>query len=300
MRKTYNIRWRESDVEKLQRKINNFNQRLYRQQKKKPDAQHLPARKNLKSEAEKVQTRAEFNSLLKALDRFTAKTAQPAKNKNKKSAAKISKWGVQEDIRQQKIHKKREMARAEALKEKEVTQGGKGTGKTRAEMGKLREQPTNIPIYDPTTMKQEEWETHRKYVENALKPSYSYEKAMMFQKNYIKGLIRVGMPKDVIDMLQRVDPAKFVEIIETDEYATFDFIYDPAGVAAVADLLRETWADAAGENYAIDSDRESAIETEVETEAMQGYFGRHYTKDWAKWEREHWGNKRMKRRKKKK
>ena len=248
---------------------------------------------------ENIQTRAEFNALIRSLNRFTAKSAKPAKNKNKRGGAQISQWEVKENIRQQNIHKKREIAKAESLKEKEVTQGGKGTGKTRAEMGKLREQPTNIPIYDPTQMRQEEWEVHKKYIENALKPSYSYERALLFQKNYIKGLIRVGMPRDVNEMLQRVDPKKFVEILDTDEYATFDFIYDPAGVAAVADLLRETWADAVNEETIFDDMQEMTIEQEVQNEAAQGYYGRRYTKDWAKWEREHWGSRRIKRRKKK-
>lgn len=249
---------------------------------------------------ENIQTRAEFNALIRSLNRFTAKSAKPAKNKNKRGGAQISQWEVKENIRQQNIHKKREIAKAEALKEKEVTQGGKGTGKTRAEMGRLREQPTNIPIYDPTQMKQEEWEVHKKYIENALKPSYSYERAQMYQKNYIKGLIRAGMPRDVIEMLQRVDPKTFVEILDTDEYATFDFIYDPAGVAAVADLLRETWSDAVNKTQTFSDAQELSIEEEVLTEASQGYYGRHYTKDWAKWERKNWGDRRIKRRKKKK
>lgn len=293
-RNQYNMRWRENDAELLKRTIRNFNQRLYRQRKKNAEADYLPESYTMERAVSQIQTRSDFKSLIKSLNRFGAKTAKPIKSKR---GAKMTEWERKENIRQQKIRKKREEKRAEELANMPVTQGGKPTGKTRAEMGKIKEQPSKIEISDPANKSQEEWELHKGFIEKALTPAFTYERAEMWQRNYIKGLIRQGIPQDVIELVQKVNPIDFARIIDTEEYATFDFIYDPAGVAAVAQYLREAWSDAASTEKAISDDVVKMKEEEVETEHATGYDGRRYTSDWWKWEKEHWGARRKPRRK---
>lgn len=297
-RKQYNMRWGESDAELLQRTINNFNQRLYRARKNNPEnAQYMPSRTTPKKAVEQIQTRADFNALIKSLNRFTAESAKIITSKR---GAKMTEWERKEDITKQRKIKKKEIERAEELESMEVKQGSKGTGVTRAEMGRLREQPKNIQITDPANLSQQEWELHRKLIESKMKPTYHFEKAKFWQQNYIKGLIRAGFPHDVIEMVQKVNPDVFWKVIDTNEYATFDFIYSPNELAGLADFIRETWQEHVGETEYIGTEMVQAKEAEVNAERESGYEGRRRTDDWWKWEREHWGTRRKPRKRGKK
>lgn len=247
---------------------------------------------------ENITTRAEFNSRLKAIKRFGAKTA--VKNKVNKQL-NISVWELKERIRQEKVTLKREQRAREEVMESPVTKRGKSTGKTRAEMGTVKEHPErHRQLDDVEHMTQEEWDTATRGIDEKLHRSYSYEAAKRMQSNYIKGLIRAGHPADLIEMLQKIDPRTFARVLDTEIYATFDFIYDPAELKGVTEKIRDAWIDAVGENYVFTDAEVGDIANDVVTESEQGYRGRHYMseKEWRAWEYENWNERRKPRRKK--
>lgn len=247
-----------------------------------------------------ITTRAEFNAHLKALKRFGAKTAIL----NTKAKTPMSVWETKETLRKNKVYKKREEKRKAELGEKPVYTGGKPTGFKRKEMGRIKENPKDIPIYDPETMKKEEWELFKKQMNTALDKEFDISRAIKAQENYIKGLIRIGADPELIDMVRHVDPKLFSEVIDLDELADFDYIYSPDELQNRMDNLKAAWKRVVSDNEFVAEEVVYQKELEIDSDRAQGYTGRRMTDqkdvEWRQWEREHWGSRRAPRKKAKK
>lgn len=71
MQKSHKIRWRDSDVEQLARKVKNYNAKLSRELKKNPEAaQFLPEKISLKEIKKTIATRKDLNRQLEKLSDF--------------------------------------------------------------------------------------------------------------------------------------------------------------------------------------------------------------------------------------
>lgn len=270
MSKQYNIRWRDSDYEKLQRAINNFNARLYTQQKANKGANWLPDRQRKTEAVETIKTRSDFNRYIKRLERFNAKTAKKVKSKR---GAETTDWQLKEFKRNQRAENKRREKLAKEIGSQEVTIAGKPTGIKRAEMGKISENAVKPDKKKFENMSQKEWDKAFALMDARMHSSYTDEKRKLWMRNYVKGLIREGYPDDIIELLQKVDPDTFAKVIDLDETATIAFIYDPQQLAERIEILRNLWSEHAGENNINHFDTE-AILKEVLEEAKRGYFGK--------------------------
>ena len=273
---------------------------MSRIQKKNPSWDFLPEKLTLKGEMSQITTRSEYNAHLKALKRFGAKTAVL----NKKAKTPMSKWETAELVRTNKVYKKREERRVAELGEKEVTRGGQPTGIKRKEMGRIKEQPKTFPVYNPETMKKEEWDLFKKQMNTALDTGFDYKRAMNAQENYIKGLIRIGADPELIDMVRHVDPKLFAEVIDLDELADFDYIYSPDELEMRMENLKSAWNRVVSEREFIEEAVVDRKMLEIESDMAQGYTGRRMTTqkdaEWRQWEREHWSGRRSPRKRAKK
>lgn len=239
----YKIRWRNSDLEELQRTINNFNNKLYRIKKNHPEMiDYLPQRMTKKEAIAAIETRADFKRVVNSLQRFSKRGAEAPVSSSR--GAKATQWEVDEFKRKQAIENARRTRERKAIEEKEVKIAGKGQGKTRAEMGTIKEndlKPSKKNFYN---MSQKEWELASKNIDRQLNATARREKRAQMRENYLKGLTENGFLDDSPELekyIRGIDLDTFFETVQTDETATFFFYKDPIAYKARLDTLIETW-----------------------------------------------------------
>ena len=233
------------DVERATKVINNFNARQYRQAKNNPDADYLPPRMNLTKLWGMVETRADFNFLMESLESFNAETAKPVKSNR---GAVTTKW--QYDI-WKKMEEKDNRERDKLYKKissKEVKIGGVGQGSTRAQMGEITENAVKPVERNFYNMSQKEFERSFFALDKRLHDSTKQDMKEQWMRNYVKGMIRMGYPDDVIEMFKHIDVEDFIINIDVDETATFTFIYDPQEFETLVDYIRDSWEEYVDEN----------------------------------------------------
>lgn len=249
MQKQPNIRWRKRDSELLRQEINRFNSRLYYQQKKNPYANWLPERANVSKAVEGIQTRADFNRFISSLRQFNAETAKKVPREGRKATTV---WAEkQKDTKEQRLRKQalanKEAANkhreqlAKEIGEMEVYQGTKPTGIKRAEMGSIKENAVKPLTQDIESMNETQLQKFIERTDRMLDANVEQRKKELWQRNYIKGLIREGYPPDIIELIKEIEPDDFAKIVDTNEYATIKFIYDPKELETRAKQIRETW-----------------------------------------------------------
>lgn len=240
MSKQHNIRWRKNDNAELRRVVKNFNAKITRQLKKNPELEKaLPDKVSVKELKKDIATRKDLNFYLNKMKRFSEKGAEEIVKSDK--GAISTKWAVQEFEREQKAENRRRKKREKELGEKEVTVSNKPTGAKRKEMGKIKENEVKEHKGKFKNKSQEEWEKASKLMEKRMTDAYSQDKKKQMLENYVKGLISEGYSDKLLKMLDKVPIEKFLELNDTDENASFGFIYDPIELKAREDYLIELW-----------------------------------------------------------
>ena len=250
MQKQPEIRWRKRDLELLQQEINRFNERVNYQKKKNPDANYLPEKANKNVAVGSIKTRTDYNRYIKSLKAFNAKTAKKVPREGQKaSTVWAEKERKKERKRKEKEYKRKEEERnkqrvktAEEIGEMEVTQAGKGTGVKRAEMGSIKENATTPTVRDVKKLTDKQLDEALEMIDRQIDPSHTRKKRELWQRNYIKALVREGYPSDVIELIKEIDPDDFAKIVDVDEYATIKFVYDPLEMQTRVNKIRETWS----------------------------------------------------------
>lgn len=235
------IRWKQSDDAELNRLIKNFNAKLTRLSKSRPeDMPYMPDRVSKKELMKNIETRADLNTIKRRLANFTKRGSEEIITS--KRGAKATKYDVHEfNVNQRRENKRREERKKE-LDKKEVTITGKGTGVTRAQMREEKQIELLPSKKNFQNMSQGDWEKSSKLFDKLILDSYSTRQKEEMLQNYIKGLVREGFSEDVINVVQHVPLDKFVDTVMTDETATFDFIYDPIELKAREEELISLWS----------------------------------------------------------
>ena len=235
------IRWRDSDTAELNRLIKNFNAKLYREEKKNPaTADYLPSRVKKSEVIKSIETRADFNRLKKSLSAFSKRGAEkPVKSSR---GAKATQWEVDEFKKKQKIENVRRTRERNKLNEKEMKSRGKPTGLKRGEMGTVKENSLKPNKKKFENLSQKEWEKAKLNIDKSLNAQHREQKKQTMKDNYIKGLENAGYSDDVIDLVKNTNVDDFMETVDTDTEATFDFIYDPIEQKQKEEALKQVWA----------------------------------------------------------
>ena len=237
------IRWRDGDVQELQRIINNYNNKLYRLKKNHPEtADFLPQRMTKKDAIAAIETRADFKRLTHSLQRFSKRGAEAPVVSSR--GAKATKWEVEEFRRKQQIENARRTRERKAIESKEVKIAGKGQGRTRAEMGSIKENELKPSRKKFQNMSQKEWELASKNMDKLLNATARNEKKLQMRENYLKGLTENGFLDDnpeLEEYIRGIDIDTFYETVQTDETATFFFYKDPIAYKSRLDTLIDTW-----------------------------------------------------------
>lgn len=237
------IRWRESDTQELQRIINNYNNKLYRLKKAHPEmADFLPQRMTKKEAIASIETRADFNRLTKSLQRFSKRGAEKPVTSSR--GAKATQWEIDEFKIKQRVENARRAREREKIESKEVKIAGKRQGKTRAEMGSIKENALKPSKKNFNNMSQKEWDLASKNIDKMLNATEREKKKLEMRENYIKGLTQNGFLDENPELekfIRGMDIDTFYETVQTDETATFFFYKDPIAWNARRDALIDTW-----------------------------------------------------------
>ena len=237
------IRWRESDSLELQRAINNFNAKLYREHKKNPDtANYLPSRVKKSELVKGIKTRADLTRTINSLKRFSKRGAEkPVKSTR---GAKATQWELDEFKRKQRTENARRTRERKKIEEKPVTSRGQKTGSKRSEMGSIKANSLKPNKANFNNLSQKEWELAKESIEKSITPLHQEFLKHNMRLNYIKGLQNAGFSDDIISLVYEMDIDDFIEVTQTDTEAEFDFIYDPIEFNLKNEALREVWENA--------------------------------------------------------
>lgn len=247
MSKQYNIRWGRSDYSRLSHLVRKVNKKVFEIEVKRPDiAGYQPAMLDYQDVKENIKTRQDFNNFINKYNRYLREGVEETLKSDRGAVA--SKWAVREFEIAQRAENTRRRATAKRLGEKEVTLGGKSTGVKRAEMGKIKENAVRPSQKKFKNQSQREWDLASRLFDKKMHSTYNDERQQKMIENYVKGLIAEGYNDELIDLMNKIPLSKFLEVVDTDEKATIDFIYDPLELKVKQDSLIEMWEQYADDN----------------------------------------------------
>lgn len=240
MPRQHNIRWRRSDYSKLSHLVKKVNQKIIDIEVKRPDISGLqPNFLDYQDAKAQIKTRKDLINFLNKYKRYLREGVEEVVSSSR--GAKATQWEVNEFNINQRAENVRRANTRKRLGEKEVTIAGKGTGIKRAEMGSIKENDARPSRKRFGNMSQKEWEHAFKNMEQKMRSTYNAERQAKMIQNYVKGLGAVGYSKELQEIMNHVPLDTFMDVVDTDETATFDFIYDPIELALKQERLIELW-----------------------------------------------------------
>ena len=247
MPKQYNIRWGRSDYSKLSHLVRKVNKKVFEIEVKRPDiADYQPDMIDYQDLKSQIRTRQDFQNIVNRYERYLREGSEEVRTSER--GAKASEWAVKEFEIAQRAENVRRANTRKKLGEQEVTIAGKATGVKRAEMGSTKENATRPSKKKFDNQSQREWDLASKLFERKMLSSYSDDRQKQMIENYVKGLIAEGYSDELQQLMNKIPLDKFLEVIDTDETATFSFIYDPLELKGKEELLIETWQKYADES----------------------------------------------------
>lgn len=243
MRKQYQIRIRESDIEKLSKTVKNFNARVSYAKKRtsESDVAFLPPKIRLKDALASVETRAEFNRLINKLNRFTAKTAGIVETSK---GAKTTKWMLNEVKREDRRIVRENIKKKEALANQTPLSRGQEMGSFRpfdeATKDVLRTRERNFDNYN-----QKNFDKAARAIDRMIDASKRREQLKEMRDNYIKGLGERGFldaDPELEKIIRGVTDDEFLATQQLDDTATFIFYKDDnVEFGARLQYMRQSW-----------------------------------------------------------
>ena len=240
MSRQNNIRWTRSDYSKLSHMVRKVNKKVFEQQVKRPDiADFQPEMLNYQEIKKSIKTRHDLKMVMNKYNRYLKEGAEEVIKTD--AGGVLTKWQRKEIQIFDRTENAKRTRKAKKLGEREVTVGGKGTGQTRSQMGNIKENDIKKRKHDINKMNQDDINAIFRLMDKKMRSSYEEERKKLMIENYVKGLISEGYSDELIKLLNKIDVDVFLEIIDTDELATFDFIYDPLELKAKETKLIELW-----------------------------------------------------------
>lgn len=219
MSKQSKIKWRVSDKQRLSRAIQQFNAKLTRLSKSKPElAPFLPKRVKVSEIMNKIATRQDFNREVKSLERFLRKGMEsPVLSKSGIMTTKWEKLEIGYKVRE--INRRRKIEREQAN-----VSTYKGT------MGTIKANNLLPKQYDINKIRARDWAKFIESVEKQVKSSYNYEKILLYHRNYktaIKNNFRnATFRENLLAIVDAIDPEWLYNIYYEEPRLQIDFNYD--------------------------------------------------------------------------
>lgn len=191
-----------------------------------------------KSVKQDIKTPEDFKHFVERHTRFLNEGAENIITSSR--GAKASQWEVDEFyINQERENEKRRKTKEE-LGSEEVTIANKGTGVTRAEMGKIKENEVVDSQRNFDNMSMKEWKNISNLFEKKMLSSYSDKMKLNKLTHYCLGLENQGLG-DIVEIMKKIPLDDFIKYLDTDEVAEFGFIYDPQSLETRREYITEFW-----------------------------------------------------------
>ena len=187
-----------------------------------------------------IVTRADFNRIIKSLNRFNAKTAKPVKTARSANAAK---YLIDEARYKQQALRPIMEKEAERIAKLETKRGGQPTGNTR-KMDDVKKHQTRAHERNVQNLSKVELPMFFKNLDNLLHASYRRSQREQMRENYIRGLTLNGFLDDapeIEEYIMGVDIDTFYDNAITDDTATFYFYKDPIAFEIRKTEIINTW-----------------------------------------------------------
>lgn len=239
MSKQYNIRWGRSDYSRISHLVRKVNKKIFEISVKRPDiAEFQPEMLSYDEVKAGIKTRHDLTNFLNKYNRYLRDGVEEVEKSMR--GAKATKFEINEFNIAQRAENVRRANTRKRLGEKEVTIANKGTGQTRSQMGRIKENEVKPSKKKFKNMSMEEWNRAVRLFEKKMQSEYKDRATLNKLIHYCVGLESVGLG-DLIDVMKHVPLDKFLELLDTDEVMDFNFIYDPAELQTRHDLILDAW-----------------------------------------------------------
>lgn len=191
-RKTYNIRWSESDNQELNRVVRNFNAKVSRLEKKyKDDATVvIPEKVRVRDMRKLIDTRRDLQVELRSMQAFSRKGSEKLVRAKTNDTIYITSWQKKELVKRSKrINEAREQ-RLEDLKSKKLVHEGKDLGYTKGQLGMGKSDTIALQPTSPFTRSMTKADIHKKmeHYRRESQSTYWNKRDVLMRDNFIKAL----------------------------------------------------------------------------------------------------------------
>ena len=236
------IRYRESDLDKLNRTVENFNRKIRRAAAR--GVVGLPEPVRVRDLKEEIVSRSDFNRELNALQRFSRKGAERTVILHQETGVAITKWERDELSRLQAIVETRKRRVREEMGSQPATRLGEPLGMTRGEMHSARmnalaESKLNYKAFRSPS----EIRARKRTLGTRARSDYFKRADEKYRDNYVKGLETVFGKKaaPLIAHIRSMDPHDVVRKYYKDQEGTIRFLYEKAQRESHLKAIMQMW-----------------------------------------------------------
>jgi len=241
----HKIKWNNNDEANLKKAVNNFNAKIRRLEKQKPELKEiLPDKLSIKTERQKLQQqpRQTLKREVKSLQRFSRPGSENLVENS--LGLKTTQWKKNEITIQMRVINSAKTRERKIAANLEATSGGEPIGLKRGEMGSIR-----MNDLKPKKFKFEkihpgaEWEHFVQSVEKQAAPLYNTEKATNMKINYMSVLHNQlgAYANPIIATVNKMSNKDFMEKMMAEQEASFEFIRDKTDAKIKLDRLSKIW-----------------------------------------------------------
>lgn len=216
------IKWREQDVDLLRKQIRNFNRKIDRLMKAgAPEVKAaLPPKLSMKTARAQIETRADYNRMLKSIQRVTARGSEKlVTTKGGVTAPEFELKEMQARVRSINAHRKQRLAKLPEIEPGDLPMMGRVT----------REQLK--PKKAPGTITPAGWEKYKQSVYKQSDPSYYRTGDRRYVRNYLYGITENFGEKDAKALEKMIKDnftdEEFVLLSLENTELSIDYQYDP-------------------------------------------------------------------------
>lgn len=237
------IKYRESDLDKLNRTVENFNRKIRRAAAR--GVVGLPEPVRVRDLREEIVDRADYNRQINALQRFSRKGAERSVVLDRETGVTITKWERDELSRLQAIVETRKRRVREEMGSQPATSRGRDLGLTRGEMHSARmnalaESKLNYKAFRSPS----EVRARKRTLSTKARSDYFKSSDEKYKENYIKGLQTVFGKKagPLIAHIRSMNPHEVVKRYYKDQEGTLRYIYEKAQRESHLRSIMEVWS----------------------------------------------------------
>lgn len=237
MPRTSNIKWRQSDRNKISRTVQQFNAKITRTLRQHPEwSEFLPQRLTVSELTNKISSRRDFNREINSAQRFLRKGAEiPFESK---TGIKTTQWEKREVG-----YKVAQVNRQRTLEAKRAN-----VSTTKGTMGSIKDNNLKPKKYDINKIRLSDWAKYVETVEKQILSSYTTEKMERYKQNYLKAIIQnLGtgeLAKRLYDYVEKLDPEFMYNIYYDDPVLQIQFTSDPIPADIISESALEHWINA--------------------------------------------------------